>query len=91
MSLAGQHSLTDVKLCMKHAFSILPSEGTSRDSLVRCRAALGCFITFSETAIGRLGYEALPHKLLPVCMPNSVALVALDHSDGQIRMRRPCR
>ena len=46
--------------------------------------------TLGKTAVGGLGYEALPHKLFPVCMTNSMALVPLDHSDGQIGMRRPC-
>ena len=45
--------------------------------------------TLCEAAVGRLGNETLPHELLAVGMSHSMALVPLNHPDGQVRMGLP--
>ena len=42
--------------------------------------------TLCEATVGRLGNKTLPHELLAVGMSHSMALVPLNHPDGQVRM-----
>ena len=40
--------------------------------------------TLCEAAVGRLSNETLPHELLAMGMSHSMALVPLNHPDGQV-------